>query len=145
MKSVMNRRQFVGAAAGTASLLPSFLFAQGKSLVAATFPGTWNEAHREYLAPAFTKRTGASVTQSILLGNDQLSRLMAAKGGKPPFDVALFDRPQVLDAAKQGLIVEYPVAKSPNYKDLLPEFQDKWGPCISMQVIGIGYNPNKIK
>ena len=36
-------------------------------------------------------------------------------------------------------------AKSPNYADLLPEFQDKWGPRISMQVIGIGYNPKKVK
>jgi len=143
MKPVINRRQFV--AAGAASLLPSSLLAQGKNLVAATFPGTWNEAHREYLAPAFTKRTGASVTQTILLGTDQVSRLQAAKGGKPPFDVALFDSPQVLDAAKQGLIAEYPAAKSPNYKDLLPEFQDRWGPRISMQIIGIGYNPQKIK
>ena len=151
MSIPINRRHLLGtgAAFGAAALipvsLPVSLRAQGKTLVAATFPGTWNEAHREFLAPAFTKRTGASVTQSILLGNDQLSRLMAAKGGKPPFDVALFDSPQVLDAAKQGLIVEYPAAKSPNYKDLLPEFQDKWGPRITMQIVGIGYNPQKIK
>ena len=50
----------------------------------------------------------------------------------------------MLDAAKQGLIVEYPAAKSPNFKDLLPPFQGKWGPVITMQVIGIGYNPKKI-
>src|SRR5438874_9781676 len=143
----ISRRQLLGAGAalGAVALLPASGRAQSKQLVAATFPGTWNEAHRQFLAPAFTKRTGASVTQSILLGNDQLSRLTAAKGGKPPFDVALFDRPQVLDAAKQGLIVEYPAAKSANYKDVLPEFQDKWGPCISMQIIGLGYNPKKIK
>jgi len=147
MSDRISRRHVMGlgAAFGAAAILPGAARAQGKQLVAATFPGTWNEAHRQYLAPAFTKRTGASVTQSIVLGNDQLSRLIAAKGGKPPFDVALFDRPQVLDAAKQGLIVEYPAAKSANYKDLLPEFQDKWGPCISMQIIGIGYNPKKIK
>src|SRR5262245_19732379 len=147
MNTPLSRRHVLRAGAGlsVAALAPSSLSAQGKTLVAATFPGTWNEAHREFLAPAFTKRTGATVTQSILLGNDQLQRLVAAKGGKPPFDVALFDRPQVLDAAKQGLIVEYPAAKSPNYKDVLPEFQDKWGPCISMQIIGIGYNPKKIK
>jgi putative spermidine/putrescine transport system substrate-binding protein len=147
MSTPLSRRHMLGASAafGAAALLPSSLSAQGKALVAATFPGTWNEAHREFLAPAFNKRTGTSVTQSILLGNDQLSRLMTAKGGKPPFDVALFDSPQVLDAAKQGLIAEYPAAKSPNYKDLLPEFQDRWGPRISMQIIGIGYNPQKIK
>jgi putative spermidine/putrescine transport system substrate-binding protein len=143
----ISRRDWLSASAalGASVVLPPMALAQGKQLVAATFPGTWNEAHRQYLAPAFTTKTGASVTQSILLGNDQLSRLTAAKGGKPPFDVALFDRPQVLDAVKQGLIVEYPAAKSPNYKDVLPEFQDKWGPCISMQIIGIGYNPKKIK
>jgi putative spermidine/putrescine transport system substrate-binding protein len=134
-----------GAAALIPCGFPSPSRAQAKTLVAATFPGTWNEAHREILAPAFTKRTGAAVTQSILLGTDQVSRLEAAKGGRPPFDVALFDSPQVIDAAKQGVIAQYPAAKSANYKDLLPEYQDKWGPRISMQIIGIGYNPQKIK
>jgi putative spermidine/putrescine transport system substrate-binding protein len=146
--TMLKRRDFLGGglAVGAAVVLPEHALAQSKTLVAATFPGTWNEAHRQILAPAFTKRVGgASVTQSIILGQDQVSRLMAAKGGKPPFDVAIFDSPQVLDAAKQGLIVEYPAAKSPNYKDLLPEFQDKWGPRITMQVIGIGYNSKKIK
>jgi putative spermidine/putrescine transport system substrate-binding protein len=145
---MLKRRDVLGAglALGAAAILPRRATAQGKTLVAATFPGTWNEAHRQILAPAFTRRAGgATVTQSIILGHDQVSRLLAAKGRRPPFDVAIFDSPQVLDAARQGLIVEYPVARSPNYKDLLPEFQDKWGPRITMQVIGIGYNPKKIK
>ena len=54
-------------------------------------------------------------------------------------------RRKCIDAVRDGLIVEYPVAQSPNFKDLLPAAQDKWGPRITMQVIGIGYNPNKIK
>src|SRR4051812_28173305 len=143
----INRRKLVtGAAAFGAGLaMPGILRAQGKTLVAATFPGTWNEADRNIIAPAFKKATGASVTQSIVLGTDQVARLMAAKGNKPPFDVAFFDTPQVLDAAKEGLIVEYPVDKSPHFKELVPAFQDKWGPKITVQVIGIGYNPNKIK
>jgi len=139
------RRLLTGAAAlGAASILPARAFAQAKTLVAATFPGTWNEAHRNILAPAFRRATGAAVTQSIILGTDQVARLQAAKGSRPPFDVAIFDSPQVLDAAREGLIVEYPAAKSPHYTELLPVFQDKWGPKITMQVIGIGYNPKKI-
>jgi putative spermidine/putrescine transport system substrate-binding protein len=140
------RRQFLSAAAAMsgATLVPSAL-AQSGTLVAATFPGTWSEVHRLILKPAFEKSSGASVTQSIILGTDQISRLQAAKGKQPPFDVAIFDSPQVLDAVKDGLITEYPVAKSAYFKDLLPPFQDKWGPKISMQVIGIAYNPNKIK
>jgi putative spermidine/putrescine transport system substrate-binding protein len=143
----LTRRELLAAAAslGGAALLPSAAWA-AEPLVAATFPGTWSEAHRNVLKPAFAKATGgASVTQSIILGTDQVSRLVAAKGQQPPFDVAIFDSPQVLDAVKQGLIAEYPVAKSAYFKDLLPPFQDKWGPKISMQVIGIGYNPNKVK
>lgn len=148
MTSHINRRQILTGTAALATGLsaPFIARAQAKTLVAATFPGTWNEAHRQILAPAFAKVSGgASLTQSIILGQDQISRLVAAKGGKPPFDVAFFDAPQVLDAAKQGLIVEYPTDKSPNYKDLLPAYQDKWGPRVSSQVIGIGYNPKKIK
>ena len=131
-------------AGGITGLMAPRAFAQAKTLVAATFPGTWNEADRNVIAPAFKKATGASVTQSIVLGTDQIARLTAAKGNRPPFDVAFFDTPQVLDAVKAGLIVEYPAAKSPNFKDLLPKFQGKWGPTITMQVIGIGYNPKTI-
>ena len=141
-----DRRALMGGAAafGTSLAMPRIARAQSKTLVAATFPGTWNEADRNVISPAFKQATGAAVTQSIVLGTDQVARLQAAKGNRPPFDVAFFDTPQVLDAAKEGLIVEFPAAQSPNFKDLLPKFQDKWGPKITMQVIGIGYNPKKI-
>jgi putative spermidine/putrescine transport system substrate-binding protein len=138
-------RRHVIAGGALAGLVSRRALAETKTLVTATFPGTWSEAHREILLPAFTKRSGASATQSILLGTDQVARLAAAKGGRPPFDVALFDQPQVLDAVKQGLIVEYPKAKSPNFAELLPEYQDQWGPRISMQIIGVGYNPKQVK
>src|ERR1041385_2643064 len=119
----INRRKLVTgtAALGTGVAMPAIVRAQSKTLVAATFPGTWNEADRNVIAPAFRSATGASVTQSIVLGTDQVARLTAAKGNKPPFDVAFFDTPQVLDAAKEGLIVEYPVAKSPNFSGLIPD------------------------
>lgn len=142
----LSRRSALGGAAvlGAGLAMPALVRAQSKTLVAATFPGTWNEADRNVIAPAFKAATGASVTQSIVLGTDQVARLVASKGNKPPFDVAFFDTPQVLDAVKGGLIVEYPASKSPNFGGLLPKFQDKWGPKITMQVIGIGYNPKKI-
>ena len=142
----LNRRMLLagGATLGAINAMPQILRAQSKTLVAATFPGTWSEADRNIIAPLFRQATGAAVTQSIVLGTDQLARLTAAKGNRPPFDVAFFDTPQVLDAANDGLIVEYPASKSLNFKDLLPKFQDKWGPKISIQVIGIGYNPKKV-
>jgi putative spermidine/putrescine transport system substrate-binding protein len=142
----IDRRGLIGGAAafGAGLAMPTIVRAQSQTLVAATFPGTWNEADRNVITPAFKAATGANVTQSIVLGTDQVARLTAAKGNRPPFDVAFFDTPQVLDAVKEGLIVEYPAAKSPNFSTLIPKFQDKWGPKITMQVIGIGYNPKKI-
>ena len=145
MSFYLNRRALMSGtvALGAGLAMPWIARAQSKTLVAATFPGTWNEADRNIIAPAFKTATGASVTQSIVLGTDQVARLLASKGNRPPFDVAFFDTPQVLDAAKEGLIVEYPAAKSPHFKELVPKFQDKWGPKITMQVIGIGYNPEE--
>lgn len=142
----IDRRNLLSGAAalGAGFAMPSLVRAQSKTLVAATFPGTWNEADSKVVGPAFKTKTGAALTLSIILGGDQVSRLTAAKGNKPPFDVAFFDTPQVLDAVKDGLIMEYPVAKSPNFAGLIPKFQDKWGPKVTMQVIGIGYNPKKI-
>ncbi len=146
MDARLTRRSFLAGstALGSVGVWPRRSIAQAKTLVVATFPGTWSEAHRELLAPYFRKRTGASVTQSIVLAQDQIAKLVAAGGGRPPFDVAMLDDPQALDAVKQHLVVEYPVAKSPHFKELLSQFQDPWGPKISMQVIGIGYNPKKI-
>jgi len=58
MTDRISRRELLGAALGAAALLPASASAQGKQLVAATFPGTWNEAHRQYLAPAFHQAHG---------------------------------------------------------------------------------------
>ena len=145
MSGGLGRRDFLkaGVAVGALALVPRCA-AAAEPLVVATFPGTWNEAHRDVLTPYFRKKTGADVTQTILLATDQVAKLEAARG-KPPFDVAIMDEGPLLDAVKAGVIEKYPVDKSPNYKDLVPAFQEPWGPKISLQVIGIGFNPKKIK
>jgi putative spermidine/putrescine transport system substrate-binding protein len=132
-----------GAASGLA-LLPGRGFA-AEELVAATFGGTWAAVQKQILAPYFTKRTGASVTQAVMLATEQIAKLTAAKGGQPPFDVAILDEGPALDAANSGLIAKYDASKSPNFADLLPAFQGAYGPAITMQAIGIAYNPKTVK
>ena len=132
-----------GMTMGAAAAWPR-LASAADMLVAATFPGTWNEAHTKVLGPWFKKASKADLTLTIQLATDQVAKL-AASGGKPPFDVSIMDEGPLLDALKQDLFVKYPVDKSANMKSLYPMFQDEWGPKISMQVIGIGYNPKKIK
>ena len=70
MSFYLNRRALMGGtvALGAGLAMPWVARAQSKTLVAATFPGTWNEADRNIIAPAFKTATGASVTQSIVLG-----------------------------------------------------------------------------
>ena len=129
MGSAVSRRQLLAAGAGSGPLCTA-ADPRARAIEDARrrhFPRTWNEAHRNLLAPYFKQRTGASVTQSIQLATDQIAKLTAAKGGQPPFDVAILDEPQVFDAANQGLIAEYPVAKSPNYKDLFPAYPGQVG------------------
>jgi putative spermidine/putrescine transport system substrate-binding protein len=145
MTKQWQRRDFLTASLGlgAAAAVPSPAWA-ADMLVAATFPGTWNEAHTKVLGPWFRKASKAELTLTIQLATDQVAKL-AASGGKPPFDVSIMDEGPLLDALKQDLLVRYPVDKSANFKLLYPMFQDEWGPKISVQVIGIGYNPKKIK
>jgi len=140
----LDRRQFLQGATALAAAMARPRAATAKdSLVVATFPGTWNEVHRDILAPYFRKKTNADVTQTIMLATDQVAKLQAARG-QAPFDVSIMDEGPLLDAVKLGLFERYPVAKSKNFADLLPAFRNDWGPSISMQAIGIAYNPKKI-
>jgi putative spermidine/putrescine transport system substrate-binding protein len=132
-----------GLGLGAVAALPRVAWA-ADTLVAATFPGTWNDAQSKILVPWFKNATKADATLTIQLATDQVAKL-AASGGKPPFDVSIMDEGPLIDALKQDLLVKYPVDKSTNYKLLYPMFQNEWGPSISIQVIGIGYNPKKIK
>jgi putative spermidine/putrescine transport system substrate-binding protein len=73
-----------------------------------------------------------------------VAKLAAAKGATSrPSTSRSWTRP-LLDALDQGVIVEYPVGQIKEFQGVAAEiFQDKWGPKISMQVIGIGYNPER--
>ena len=99
---------------------------------------------RKILVPWFKKATGADVTLTIQLATEQVAKLTASTGEA---------------AVRRGDHGRGPVARRPaaracrqisgrqvgQLQVLYPMFQDEWGPKISMQVIGIGYNPKKIK
>lgn len=115
------------------------------NLVAATFGGTWGEVQKQILVPYFQQRTGASASLAVMLATEQIAKLTAAKGSTPPFDVAILDEGPALQAIEAGLIAKYDKAKSPAYVELLPQFQEEYGPAVTLQSIGIAYNPTTIK
>lgn len=147
MTELTRREMLYGAASlGALAGLPAMpAFAQAGNLIAHTFPPPFQDMTQKVLIPEFKRKTNSDVTLTTMLAVDAVTRLSAAKGGRPPFDIVLLDQGPLLDAVKAGVLAEYPVAKSAHYKDLLPVAQDKWGPKFTMQMVGIGYNPKKVK
>lgn len=141
------RRQLLQASLtlGAMQLFPGMSHAQAKRLVFATFTGSWEEAHKAVLVPAFKRATNnAEITLDPMLSVDQIAKVTAARNN-PPIDVMLHDPGPALTAIGQGLVENYPVATSTNYKDLISEAQEETGPAIFFQVVGLTYNPEKIK
>lgn len=121
---------------------------QGGRLVAATYPGNWEDAHRKILVPAFKTAIGADATLVPLLAVDQVARLQAA-ASNPPFDVAILDPGPLITAPKEELLQSYPTEFSKHFNDILPRYQQaggsgNWGPIVGLQFVGIAYNPKVI-
>jgi putative spermidine/putrescine transport system substrate-binding protein len=143
----LSRRHLMTSALSVAAMhtFPGISMAQARRLVFATFTGSWEEAHKDVLVPAFRKANGnAEITLDPMLSVDQIAKVKAALNN-PPIDVMLHDPGPALQAIDQGLIDAYPVAQSAHYKDLITDAQDEMGPAPFFQVVGITYNPEKIK
>jgi putative spermidine/putrescine transport system substrate-binding protein len=142
----LDRRHLLGSALTLSALqlFPGLSRAQARKLVFATFTGSWEEAHRDVLVPAFKKATGNDMLLDAMLSVDQIAKVTAARAN-PPIDIMLHDPGPALTAIGQDLVEPFPVAGSKNYKDLIPEAQDPMGPSMFFQVVGLTYNPEKIK
>ena len=130
---------------GAMHAFPGLTRAQARPLVFATFTGSWEEAHKAVLVPAFRKASGnAPIVLDPMLSVDQIAKVTAAKAN-PPIDVMLHDPGPGLQAIAAGLVEPYPVSRSANYKDLIPVAQEPDGPAAFFQVVGLTYNPETVK
>ncbi|GGF70185.1 ABC transporter substrate-binding protein [Azorhizobium oxalatiphilum] len=143
----LNRRSLLKTALtlGAMQAFPGLTYAQARPLVFATFTGSWEEAHKAVLVPAFRKMTdNANIVLDPMLSVDQIAKVKAA-AANPPIDVMLHDPGPALVAIGDGLVEPYPVAKSAYYKDLISEAQVDTGPAPFFQVVGLTYNPETVK
>ncbi len=131
-------------ALGAMHLFPRLGATQARLLVFATFTGSWEEAHKGVLVPAFRKATGADMVLDPMLSVDQIAKVKAAQSN-PPIDVMLHDPGPALVAIDQGLVEPYPVADSKYYSELISEAQLPTGPAPFFQVVGLTYNPDRVK
>src|SRR5215510_13493476 len=107
----------VSAAAG----LPRSADAAG-TIVATTYPGSFDEAFKSIVGPALTKNTGGSVTFSPLLNVDQIGKIQASRNA-PPFDVVLFDEGPLIPGIEAGILEKFPAEKSKNFSDIPEAFR----------------------
>lgn len=144
---MLNRRHLLQTALtlGAMKAFPGLSYAQARPLVFATFTGSWEEAHKDVLVPAFRKATNnAAMVLDPMLSVDQIAKVNAAKAN-PPIDVMLHDPGPALIAIDQDLVEPYPVDKSEHFKNLITDAQDARGPAPFFQVVGLTYNPEVIK
>lgn len=116
-------------------------------VIATTYPGLFEEAHRGVVVPQLQKNTDAQVVLVPMLANDQVAKLTAAPNN-PPFDVAILDEGPFKAAPQAEIFQPFPSDFSNNYSNLSPVFQNSeggWGPTVSVTGIGIGYNSEQIK
>ena len=153
MSNYSDRRDFLqkmlalGATGLGGGMLPGLAQAQSGTLAATTYPGAWEEAHRTILVPAFKKAANnANVNLVASLAVDTVSKVVASKAN-PPYDVIILDEGPYLNALQHDIFEKIPADKLPNLKDIPKKFVDPRGLGVfcSGQIIGIAYNPQKIK
>lgn len=141
---MFNRRSLLAGATalGGTTLLPSLAFAKG-SLVATTYPGSWEDAYRAVVTPALKKKDDIDLDLAPLFAMDQIGKAKAARGA-PPFDVFVLDPGPRIVAIEGGLFDKFDAKKLANLSKIPDGFTDDYGVCVGAQVVGIAYNPKKL-
>lgn len=146
---ILTRRSLLAsAAASTAAGVLVSPFGPARAagtIVATTYPGSFDEAFKSVVGPAFAKTSGGAVTFSPLLNVDQIGKIQASRNN-PPFDVVLFDEGPLIPAIQAGILEKFPADKSKAFADIPDAFRhpEGYAPVITVQLIGIAYNPKKI-
>jgi len=140
----VTRRQALAGLAGIAAapmLGSGRAFAAG-SIVAAAFPGSWEDAYRATVAPVL-KAAGTELVLAPALAQDQLAKLLASQGA-PAFDAMMVSPGQTTEAVARGLIDKVDPSKLKNWSKLAPASQTEWGPNVTTEITGFAYNPTLV-
>jgi putative spermidine/putrescine transport system substrate-binding protein len=142
MSPKLSRRALL---AGTAVLAaPGIVRAQKPgSVTAAIYPGAWEEAFRDLVAPALKKTHNIELEMQALFAVDQVAKFAASRGA-PPFDCFVLDPGPRATAAGRGMFEKFDASKLANRAAIPAGLIDEWGIGCNAQVVGIAYNPKKL-
>jgi len=114
------------------------------SIVAAAFPGSWEDSYRTVIGPVL-KSAGTELVLAPALAQDQIARLRASQAqGKPAFDAMMVSPGQTATAIENGLIEKIDPSKLKNWSKLLPGARTEWGPNVTIEITGFAYNPRLV-
>lgn len=132
-------------AIGAMQAFPQLSAAQARRFVANCLTGSWEVAFRDNVVPVFRRdNNNAEVALEAMIGVEQLAKISASRAN-PPIDVAILDTGPSLAAVAQDFVAPYPVEQSKYYADIFPEAKSSMGVAPFFQIIGIAYNPDRIK
>lgn len=147
-----NRRQIVaGVTAGSVGAMVSGQFsptiAAPTDIVAAAFPGVWQDGLKAGPIACYKAKNGGDVSLVFGTPSDFVQKIMATRG-KPAIDVVIGTDADVFQNQQLGIIEKLDPAKMPNLAGLLPIFTDiyeGWGFGYDGGRDGVTLNTNKVK
>jgi len=133
------------AAAAAALTAPGPLHAQrgSGSVTSAIYPGSWEEAFRDHVAPALKRAHNLDLEMQGLFAVDQIAKFAASRGA-PPFDCFVLDPGPRATGIERGMFERFDAARLSNRAALPGILVDEWGVGCAAQVVGIAYNPRKV-
>lgn len=135
------RAALLGAAA---LAMPSIARAQRRgSVAAAIYPGSWEEAFRELVAPPLLRTHNVELEMQPLFAVDQIAKFAGTRGA-PPFDAFVLDPGPRITGIDRGMFERIDPAKLANRAQLPAGLINEWGVGCAAQVVGIAYNPRKV-
>ena len=116
----------------------------GVTLRVATYGGGFDKAVEEGAGAQF-EALGGKVEYVLGSPTDHLAKMIAARGGPPPFDVFDVADSTLKDTLAGGFLQKIDLKDIPNLKDLLPNQYSEYAIAGWSSQDGIMYNPNKFK
>lgn len=116
---------------------------RGGTVTSAIYPGAWEEAFRDKVAPVLERTHRVSLEMQPLFAVDQIAKYAASRG-IAPFDCFVLDPGPRATGIERGMFAPFDAAKLTNRAKLPAGVVDGWGVGAAAQVVGIAYNPKKL-
>lgn len=140
---IPRRAALLGATAALAAPRLARAQRRGGSVTSAIYPGAWEEAYREHVAPPLKRMHNIDLEMQPLFAVDQIAKFAASRGA-PPFDCFVLDPGPRVTGIERGMFERFDAAKLSNRAALPSILVDDWGVGCAAQVVGIAYNPKKV-